>query len=396
IEKKLRLLEQHETHPQWIDEIIPKNKQLLDQLNEYTQSLRAIEGDLKSLNHEKLNEQTKAVRSDLQALTMRIEVAISTLNRFLNTMKDPSRVKWIELHQLKSLLNVHLVDADLDVSKALVDYLFSKFSTIILCSATLTTNHQFSYIRERLGITPKNITHRKITENVYESPFDYKKQALLVIPRDMPLPSDAGFNSAAFENIQKAIETCKGNVFVLFTSYQMLEQCAGTLDKWMKDHHYPLFKHGDEQRQILLNKFKTTPRAVLFGTDSFWEGVDVAGDALRCVIIVKLPFKVPNDPMIQARTEAILESGKDPFLEYSVPQAIVKFKQGFGRLIRQKLDRGCVVCLDTRLITKRYGQLFLNSLPECEHIFLNGNDLWPKVQEFYRKTYYLVKQSPFS
>ncbi len=157
-----------------------------------------------------------------------------------------------------------------------------------------------------------------------------------------------------------------------------------------------MFKQGDDNRQALLNKFKATERSVLFGTDSFWEGVDVAGDALRCVVIVKLPFKVPTEPIIQARTEAILEKGGDPFIDYTVPHAVVKFKQGFGRLIRNRWDRGCIVCLDTRLVTKRYGEYFLNSLPQCEKVFVNGELLWPKMAEFYRQTYHLVKQNPFS
>ena len=130
-----------------------------------------------------------------------------------------------------------------------------------------------------------------------------------------------------------------------------------------------------------------------FGTDSFWEGVDVVGDALRCVIIVKLPFKVPTEPIIQARTEAIIAKEADAFMEYSLPNAIVKFKQGFGRLIRNKNDRGCIVCLDTRLINKKYGQQFLNSLPPCQQVFTPGDKLRSHMQDFYKKTYYLVKNS---
>jgi ATP-dependent DNA helicase DinG len=133
-----------------------------------------------------------------------------------------------------------------------------------------------------------------------------------------------------------------------------------------------------------------------FSAALFGEGVDVAGDALRCVVIVKLPFKVPTEPIIQARTEAIIERGGDPFIDYSVPHAVVKFKQGFGRLIRNRWDRGCIVCLDTRLVTKRYGEYFLNSLPQCEKAFMNGEFVWKRMADFYRQTYHLVKQSPFS
>ena len=230
-----------------------------------------------------------------------------------------------------------------------------------------------------------------MTENIYESPFNFQKQALLAIPTDMPPPNHSAFNEIAFENVWRAIQASRGQAFVLFTSYSMMQSCHEALKKQLEINHFPLFKQGDDNRQSLLNKFKTTPRAVLFGTDSFWEGVDVAGDALRCVIIVKLPFKVPSEPIIQARTEAILEKGGDPFTEFSVPHAIVKFKQGFGRLIRQKTDRGCIICLDTRLVQKSYGKLFLNSLPDCQKAFMNGASLWPRVEEFYRQTYHLVK-----
>ena len=156
-----------------------------------------------------------------------------------------------------------------------------------------------------------------------------------------------------------SIQTSHGNAFVLFTSYSMLKTCYELLEERLKANRYIALKQGDDNRQSLLNKFKSKERSVLFGTDSFWEGVDVVGDALRCVIIVKLPFQVPSEPIIQARTEAITAKRGNPFLEYSVPNAIVKFKQGFGRSRRNKQDRGCIVCLDKRLIDKSYGRLFL-------------------------------------
>lgn len=299
----------------------------------------------------------------------------------------------MEAQHIKSTVNVHLVDANLDVSEALAEFLFSKFSSIILCSATLTSNRQFNYFRERMGLVSKLLPTRKITENCYGSPFNFKQQALLAVPTDMPSPDHPEFNDIACENIWKAVQACRGQAFVLFTSYSMLHRCYEALATRFEKHGYPLFKQGDDNRRSLLAKFKTTSRAVLFGTDSFWEGVDVAGDALRCVIIVKLPFQVPNEPIVQARTEAIVERGGDPFREYAIPNAIVKFKQGFGRLIRQKSDRGCVICLDTRLVLKTYGKLFLNSLPDCERAFMNGSHLWPKVEDFYRKTYYLTVQN---
>ena len=393
LEQKQRLLEEHRTHPKWADEVIPRAEGLMETLKRYSQDLRSLENDFKLLDHEKLNEQTKGVRAEIQGLTMRLDTSISTLYHFLNRWGDNTRVRWIELHQLKTLLNVHLVDAELDMSKALVEFMFSQFPTIILCSATLTSNRSFTFVRKRLGITREYLPQRYVVESIYDSTFDYKKQALLAVPKDMPLPNHPDFNARVYEGIWQAIQASQGQAFILFTSYSLLKQCYEVLAQRLKEGGYPLFKQGDNSRQKLLHQFTNTKRAVLFGTDSFWEGVDVVGDALRCVVIVKLPFKVPSDPLVQARTEAILEKGGDPFFEFAIPNAIVKFKQGFGRLIRNQFDRGCIICLDVRLISKGYGKLFINSLPPCQEAFYPNQELWPKIKEFYKKTYYLTKQS---
>lgn len=388
-ENKLRILKEHQQHPQWEEEIIPQAEKLIESLAHYRQTIHSLEGDLKLIDNEKLHEQTKSTRLDIQSLAQKLDLAGSHLNLFFSKILSSSKVRWMETQQLKTILNVNLVDADLDVSQALIDYLFSKFPTIILCSATLTSSQKFDFFRERLGLNL--LPDRKITENIYGSPFNFRKQALLAVPLDIPPPGHENYNEIAFENIWKALIACKGQAFVLFTSYTMMQSCAEKLKTRLGEHRFPLFKQGDDNRQSLLTKFKATPRAVLFGTDSFWEGIDVAGEALRCVIIVKLPFKVPSEPLIQARTEAIIEKGGDPFRDYAVPHAIVKFKQGFGRLIRQQTDRGCIVCLDTRLVIKNYGRLFLNSLPDCEKVFANGSILWPKMEDFYRKTYHLTR-----
>lgn len=390
-ENKLRLLDVHHKHPKWNEEIIPKAQTLMESLKKYHQEINGVEADLKQIDNDRLHEQTKSTRLDIQALALRLDAAATLLNNFFSTKLNASKVRWMESQNLKSLVNVSLVDAELDVAEALVEFLFDKFPTIVLCSATLTSNKQFDYIRERLGLTARFMPSRKMTEHIYNSPFDFRRQAMLAVPTDIPPPGHADFNAVAFENIWKGIEASRGQAFVLFTSYQMMQSCHEALSNRLKEHHYPLFKQGDNNRQALLSKFKATSRAVLFGTDSFWEGVDVAGEALRCVIIVKLPFKVPSEPIIQARTDAILERGGDPFKEYAIPTAVVKFKQGFGRLIRQRADRGCIICLDTRLVMKSYGQHFLNSLPDCERAFMNGSRLWPKIEEFYRRTYHLVK-----
>lgn len=389
-EQKLRMLPEHHESEKWSSLVVPKVKHLVETAKRYAQALIGLENDLKSLKHEKFQEQSKGIRFDLTALTMRLHTAASLLDQFVSAPPPTGKVRWIETQLMKTMTNVNIVDAELDISHALVEYLFKPFPTTILCSATLTTNKQFSYIRKRLGLTEKLLPHKTITENIYESPFDYPKQALLVVPVDMPSPLDKAFIPAATEAIWETIQASRGAAFVLFTSYTMLKQCHEQLAKRMHDHRYNLLKQGDDNRQTLLHKFKTTERAVLFGTDSFWEGVDVSGEALRCVIIVKLPFKVPTEPITQARTEAITENGGDAFFDYSLPNAIVKFKQGFGRLIRNKRDRGCIICLDSRILTKRYGKQFLDSLPPCQQLHIPQNQLTASMKNFYKKTHYLT------
>lgn len=390
-ENKLRILQEHYGHPFWLKEIKGLTNELAGILQKYVQTISSLENALKTLNQEQLNEQTKGIRFEIEALCNRLTAASLVLQEFVQNTTPASKVRWIEAQMLKTMINVYIADAELDIAKALAEYLFSKFNSIILCSATLATNKQFDFVKQRLGLTSEYIHDLTITENIYDSPFDYQRQTLLAIPTDIPNPLESTFTKAAAEKIWDAIQASHGNAFVLFTSYTMLKACYQILQQRLQEHKFPVFKHGDDNRQTLLNKFKATERSVLFGTDSFWEGVDVVGDALRCVIIVKLPFKVPTEPITQARTEAILAKGGDPFMDYSLPNAIVKFKQGFGRLIRNKNDRGCIVCLDTRLITKKYGQQFLNSLPPCQQVFTSSDKLRTHMQDFYKKTYYLVK-----
>lgn len=389
-ENKLRLLPSHLQFPDWTEQVLLLSKKLITQGKNYIQSLFALTKDISNVKNPKLIEMTKNVCLEIDALSNRLADAFSTLETFIGDKIPVDKVRWIESNLVKMQANISLIDASLNVAEAMAKHLFNKYPTIILCSATLTTNKKFDFYRNRMGLTDTFVPQRVISENMYESPFDFKKQALFTIPTDMPDPSHPGFFKAANEKIWQAIQASRGNAFVLFTSYHMMTQCHQDLIGKLQEHRYHVLKHGDGNRQTLLRQFRETPHSVLFGTDSFWEGVDVAGDALRCVIIVKLPFKVPSDPLIQARTEDILAKGGNPFYDFSVPQAIVKFKQGFGRLIRNKQDRGCVVCLDPRLVTKSYGKLFLNSLPNCQQIMTQSTEFYQVMQDFYRKTHYLT------
>lgn len=390
---KFRLLPEHYQHAAWKEKILPQIQKLTKAAHTYIQAIYSVHEDIKNIRNEKFLEELKGTLHDIEAFANRLEKMFISLHHFVSTNLDKESVRWIETQQFHTLTNIHLVNTELDIASSLVNALFTKFSTVVLCSATLTTNRSFEFMRNRLGLTHAYIRDRIITENLYDSPFDYQQQSLLVIPTDMPAPTESTFINAAAERIWETLQTCRGNAFVLFTSYTMLKQCYDILAKRLEEKRFSVFKQGDDQRSSLLNGFKAADYAVLFGTDSFWEGIDIAGENLRCVIIVKLPFKVPTEPIIQARTEAITAQGGNAFQDYAVPNAIVKFKQGCGRLIRTHTDRGCIVCLDNRLVSKEYGTLFLNSLPNCRRVFGTASQIQDEMKNFYHKTYHLVKKN---
>jgi ATP-dependent DNA helicase DinG len=280
---------------------------------------------------------------------------------FLLESTSGNMVYWLErrvsggLH--KQSRTTFLQATPIDVSGLLDDQLFQRFPTVVLTSATLTVQGSFEHIRRRLGLGMDVSAAREL---VVPSHFRYQDQALLYLPPEMPDPRAPEFPQAAARCIQRVLEITRGRAFCLFTSYSQMrdlyERLASVLD-------YPILLHGTAPRNTLLQQFRETPNAVLFGTASFWQGVDVQGEALSCVIIDRLPFAVPNDPVVAARMKFIEEAGGNPFFDYQVPAAVIALKQGFGRLIRSLEDRGVLVLLDPRIRQKRYGQTFLESLP---------------------------------
>ncbi len=290
--------------------------------------------------------------------------------RFVMENEDPNTVFWIERRGFRGTggsrrkssaelpaagrNNVFLQATPIEVGQILRECLWSKLETAVLTSATLAVGGGFEYIRQRLGLD-----HAR--ELVVPSHFDYESQAILYVPPNLPDPRTPQFAAEATGVIRRLLEITRGRAFVLFTSYAQMndiyERLLGVLD-------YPMLKQGDAPKSALLEEFRLTPNAVLFGTSSFWQGVDVQGEQLSCVIIDRLPFAVPSDPIVAARVKAIDAGGGNAFFDYQVPSAVITLKQGFGRLIRSLHDRGLLALLDNRILKKQYGRIFVESLPK--------------------------------
>ncbi len=264
--------------------------------------------------------------------------------------QDPSFVYGMEL---RGRASVTLTASPIDVAPVLKSRLFDELHACVLTSATLTVQGDFSFFQSRLGL-------EGCEAQVVDSSFDYGTQAVLYLPRRMPAPSEPGFIPRAIEEIVGLLETTAGRAFLLFTSYANMERVHGALGDLGR---WPLLLQGQGSKAALVATFKNTPHAVLLGTTSFWHGVDVPGESLSLVVIDKLPFDVPTDPLIAARIERIRVEGGNPFAEYQVPLAVLELKQGLGRLLRSREDRGILAVLDPRLTTKPYGRTFLESLP---------------------------------
>ena len=250
-----------------------------------------------------------------------------------------------------------------------------------MTSATLAVDQKFDYLANRIGLA--KLPNDRRTEIILHSPFHFDQQVLLAVPLDVPAPNHPSFAAELTKMIFKAITISDGRAFVLFTSYGLLQIVHNQLKESLEMVGIRVLKQGTENRHELLKRFRKDKTSVLFGTDSFWEGVDVVGDALQSVIITKLPFRVPNEPIIEARYEAIEKNGGNAFMEYAVPLAVLKFKQGFGRLIRSKSDRGSVIVFDNRIVNKSYGKKFLRSLPDCHQVIGNREKVFSELKKFY-------------
>lgn len=275
---------------------------------------------------------------------------------------------------------VNFIRTPLDISRLMNEGVFEKMDSVVCTSATLKTGRDFNYWMKRNGLC-YTISERVLC-NEYPSPFPYKSNMLFAVPNDAPLPENSEFQQFIEMAITRLINAAQGRTLVLFTSYESLKSAHSGVCALLKGFNGKIMKQGDDDNSKLLSAFKEEKESVLFATDSFWQGVDIPGESLSQVIIVKLPFTVPNDPVFVARSEAITRRGGNSFMELSVPEAVIKFRQGIGRLIRRGDDKGCVVVLDRRIFEKRYGSVFIANVPECKKIYEPLSEIAKKINSF--------------
>src|SRR5215470_3241 len=333
------------------------------------------------LMSEDVDPQIRYLGTELGAITGRLSAMAAALLDFVG--EDAGHCTWVELRRPGNAgptLSLHR--APIEVAPLLHRALFERFATSVLTSATLSVDGGFAYLHDRLGVDRVDPPERVRALRV-ESPFDFTHQAMLVVPDDLPEPTSARYEPASHDAMRHLLSITGGGTFLLFTSYGALNRAWYELAAILREAGCTPLRQGELSRHVLLARFLQEPRAVLFATDSFWEGVDVPGDALRCVVITRLPFRVPTEPLEQARVEAIASRGGDPFQERALPQAVIKLKQGFGRLIRRRTDRGCVVVLDSRLANKRYGRVFLASLPPAAQRIGPSELVFAAMEQFF-------------
>ena len=338
----------------------------------------------------KLDEALAPLLNEMRSVTRRLQASGDGLRRALAPPPDDDSVRWIEVRGRERSVAVSSVP--LDLAPILREDLFRRLDSAIVTSATLTASsgqiaadaRRFDFLSARLGLDDPDL---RPTTAVFDSPFRYESQSLLAIPSDVPAPNADmdGHRRAVTRIVLDVAEASDGGLFVLFTSHREVRQLANELRARGVERRWPLLVHGDETRDVLLARFREAGKAILLGTASFWEGVDVPGDALRGLVIAKLPFRVPTEPVTAAQCEAIEARGGDPFAEYMLPHASLRLKQGFGRLIRTATDRGVVVIADPRIVTKRYGRGMLEALPPAARAIGRWETIVEQVREFYSR-----------
>jgi ATP-dependent DNA helicase DinG len=376
-EQKLRLTPQVYAAPFWAgaEETV---RDLAKELACYAEQMKAFLKICDKLP-DRVLEKLAGSLVDLRGIHGRLTATVENLIHFVG--RNDEICRWFEASRGPKGMTVRLCASPLEVAASIKAVVLDKFKTVIVTSATLAVGEKFDFLKHRTGVDL--MPSRQVSELLLASPFDYAHQAFAGIPADIPEPGSPGFEPALRELLREALLISRGRAFVLFTSYDLLIRTYEALQGTLRTAGLTPMRQGELSRHLLLSRFRTERNAVLFGTDSFWEGVDVQGRALEMVVITRLPFRVPTEPILEARSEHIAATGGDPFRDYTVPQAVIKFKQGFGRLIRSRDDRGAVLILDSRVLSKSYGRHFLGALPGVGMVRGSGDEVCAALRSFF-------------
>ena len=368
------------------NQFVGKSERIRKEAKTVVQSMASIAALLDKLfqagaAEEKPTFSLRSMKTDLSGLLHDWQEAMELLHFFFLEQGDQF-VYWMEVESRGTRKQVHLYAALLQISEALVQPLFEQKRSLVLTSATLTVKNSFSYVKNRLGLD--QLPEERVRTLEIPSPFDYGSQGLLLIPSDFPAPGKEGdqtYLDAIIQGCIDVVQAAKGRTMILFTSHAMLRLVYQGMKERLAESEegYTLLGHGidSNNRSKLVSLFQNLERSVLLGTSSFWEGVDIPGEALSCLVIVRLPFTPPNHPVYEGRAEQLKAQGKNAFMSIALPHAVILFKQGVGRLIRHHLDRGVVIVLDSRVVEARYGKTFLQSLPP----YRMESGPWPAIRE---------------
>jgi ATP-dependent DNA helicase DinG len=380
-ELKARVTPSLQENQRWDNECLPIVKKLLAEMRVFISRLGLMLKKLEALGRESEDLDVSDDRIEFKAMCNRIDAAASTIEDVFFG-EAPERIRWIEAQRRTKYPVVRLFSVPLDVGPVLAEQVYGRFPTVVLTSATLTVESKFDFVAGRVGLN--HVDESRVRFLCLPSPFNFSEQAILAIPTDIPGPKDAQYREALVSSILRCLTITQGRAFLLFTSFSMLDWVYREVaPELVNSLGVNALRQGDDNRTALLDRFRRDTTSVLFATLSFWEGVDVEGESLECVVLAKLPFKVPDEPVTQARAEDIERRGGNAFTDYSVPLAVIKFKQGFGRLIRNRTDHGGVLILDKRVAQKHYGRVFLNSLPSCRTVSGDSAQVFREFENFF-------------
>ncbi len=318
---------------------------------------------------------------DTRLILRRMEEIGAICQKFQGFDEAPDHIFWLERARTAARESfVRFIITPLEIAPVMREAVYEPFESIVFTSATLTVNNRFDYWMKRVGLGPFSDDDNLVGS--FPSPFPYDRRVLLGVPTDAPLPNDPGYPDFLHRFLSRALSVSEGRALVLFTSYEMLMNAYRAVKPEMELEGISMFRQGEDERTRLLTRFKTDVASILFATESFWEGVDTPGEALELVVICRLPFRVPTDPILVARTEAIQARGGNPFFELSLPDAVMKLRQGFGRLMRRRTDRGVVLITDSRIVRKGYGPIFLQSLPQTRMTVRDSSSVLSDMEDF--------------